>query len=267
MKHVQINPLAITLAAFRQTWQGLDSILRLAWFPVLILAVAAHFAAPVPQAGSIAVIPSGGIAGLAILVVAGIMVQSMIAVAWHRALLTDFDPLARRIYVRFGLREFLYGIICVFLAILVVIGLYVVTGIVATVLIVALGVSGALLQTLAFLAGMVPAIVIVARSILVLPAIAVGKGADLIMSWRATRGNGIRIAAMLILVSLPLVVGSIALLQLSGTFIQRDFGDAAVLVVSYVNMVINILMMCLAVSALSLLYQQLADRQQEGRDT
>ena len=264
MNQIQINPLILTVAAFRQTWRGLDSILRLAWFPVLIIAIVAHLVAPVPADGDAAGMPPGGIVRLAILGVAGIMVQAMIAVAWHRTLLTGFDPASRRIYIRFGLAEFLYGIISVFLTILVVIGLYVVTGIVATILTMVLGVSGAIWQALAFLVGMVPAIVIVARSALVLPAIAVGKGADLIMSWQATRGNGARISATLILVSLPLIVASIVLLQLSGSFIQRGLGEVVEVVVSYVNMIINILMMCLVVSALSLLYAQLANRDDEA---
>ena len=264
MNNVQINPLILTLAAFRQTWRGLDSILRLAWFPVLVIAIAAHLVAPVPAGGDGAGMPSGGIVRLALLGVAGILVQAMIAVAWHRTLLTDFDPASRRIYLRFGLAEFLYGIISVFLTILVVIGLYVVTGIVATLLTMVLGVSGTIWQALAFLVGMVPALVIIARSVLVLPAIAVGKGADLIMSWRATRGNGARISATLILVSLPLIVASVVLLQLSGTFVQRGLGEFVEIVVSYVNMIINILMMCLVVSALSLLYAQLANRHDEA---
>ncbi len=267
MNQVQINPLTLTGLALRQTWKGLDTILRLAWFPVLIIAVAAHLAAPAPVEGDGAVIAPGGMMRLALLGMAGLMVQAMIAVAWHRVLLTGFDPAKRRIYIRFGLAEFLYAVISVFLAILVVMGLYVLTGVVATVLASALGISGLLLQTVAFLAGMLPAIIIVARSVLVLPAIAVGRGADLIMSWRATRGNGIRISASLILVSVPLVVAGVVLLQLSTAIAQRELGAAVSIVVGYVNMIINIVLMCLVVSALSLLYTRLgADREAGGGD-
>ena len=257
MRDMRIHPLHFAIVAFRRTWGGIDSILRLSWFPVLLVAVAVHFLTPgTPVAGDTGM-PPDGILRLAILAIAGLMVQAMIAVAWHRAMLAGFDPSKVRIYIRFGFREFLYGIIAVFLAIIVVMGLYVVTGVVATLLAATVGVSGPVGQMFAFLIGMVPAILIVARSSLVLPSIAVGFGADLIRSWQATRGHGAHISATLILVCLPLVVVSIVLLHLSGMFVERDLGGIVSLVVNYVNMIVNIVMMCFVVTTLSLIFAEL----------
>ena len=257
MRDIRIHPLHFAFGAFRKTWAGIDSILRLSWFPVLLGAVAVHLLTPgTPVTGETGM-PPDGILRLAVLAIAGLMVQAMIAVAWHRTMLAGFDPSRVRIYIRFGFREFLYGIIAVFLAIIVFMGLYVVTGMVAALLAATFGVSGPLGQVVAFLIGMVPAILIVARSSLVLPSIAVGQGADLIRSWQVTRGYGAQISATLILVCLPLVVVSIVLIHLSGMFVERGFGGFVGLVVNYVNMIVNIVMMCFVVTALNLFFAEL----------
>ncbi len=268
MRDMRIHPLHFAIVASRRTWAGIDTILRLSWFPVLLVAVAVHFLTPGTPVTGGSGIPPDGILRLAILAIAGLMVQAMIAVAWHRTMLAGFDPSKLRIYIRFGFREFLYGIIAVFLAIIVVMGLYVVTGMVATLLAATLGVAGPLWQMFAFLIGMVPAILIVARSSLVLPSIAVGLGADLIRSWQVTRGHGARISATLILVCLPLVVVSIILLHLSGMFVERGLGGVVGLVVNYVNMIVNIVMMCFVVTTLSLIFTELHhDGSNEGPET
>ncbi len=257
MRDIRIHPLHFAFGAFRKTWAGIDSILRLSWFPVLLVAVAVHLLTPgTPVTGETGM-PPDGILRLAVLAIAGLMVQAMIAVAWHRTMLAGFDPSRMRIYIRFGFREFLYGIIAVFLAIIVFMGLYVVTGMVAALLAATFGVSGPLGQIFAFLIGMVPAILIVARSSLVLPSIALGQGADLIRSWQVTRGHGAQISATLILVCLPLVVVSIVLIHLSGMFVERGFGGLVGLVVNYVNMIVNIVMMCFVVTALNLFFAEL----------
>ena len=135
---------------------------------------------------------------------------------------------------------------------------------VATLLGAALGVSGPLWQVFAFLVGMVPAILVVARSSLVLPSIALGQGADLIRSWQVTRGHGAQISATLILVCLPLVVVSIVLLHLSGMFVERGFGSVVGLVVNYVNMIVNIVMMCFVVTTLNLFFAELHRDEADG---
>ena len=257
MRDMRIHPLYFAFGAFRKTWAGIDSIQRLSWFPVLLVAVAVHFLTPGTPVTDGTGLPPDGILRLAILAIVGLMVQAMIAVAWHRAMLAGFDASKVRIYIRFGFREFLYGIIAVFLAIIVVMGLYVVTGVVATLLAATLGVSGPVWQMLAFLIGMVPAILIVARSCLVLPSIALGQGADLIRSWQVTRGHGAQMSATLILVCLPLVVVSIVLLHLSGMFVERGLGAVVGLVMNYVNMIVNIVMMCFVVTTLSLFFAEL----------
>ena len=257
MRDIRIHPLHFAFGAFRETWAGIDSILRLSWFPVLLVAVAVHLLTPGSPVTGETGMPPDGILRLAVLAIAGLMVQAMIAVAWHRTMLAGFDPSRVRIYIRFGFREFLYGIIAVFLAIIVFMGLYVVTGMVAALLAATFGVSGPLGQIFAFLIGMVPAILIVARSSLVLPSIALGQGADLIRSWQVTRGHGAQISATLILVCLPLVVVSIVLIHLSGMFVERGFGGFVGLVVNYVNMIVNIVMMCFVVTALNLFFAEL----------
>ncbi len=257
MRDMRIHPLYYALIAFRRTWTGIDTILRLSWFPVLLVAVAVHFLTPDASVSDSAGLPPDGILRLALLAIVGLMVQAMIAVAWHRTMLAGFDASKVRIYIRFGIREFLYGIISVFLAIIVVMGLYVVTGLVATFFAASLGVSGPLWQMLAFLIGTVPVILIVARSCLVLPSIAVGFGADLIRSWQITKGYGAHVSATLFLVCLPLVAVSIVLLHLSGMLVERGLGVVVELVMNYVNMIINIVMMCFVVTTLSILYAEL----------
>ena len=265
MTDISIHPFYFAVIAFRRTWAGLDTILRLSWFPVLLVALAVYTLTPDTPVSQGTGISGDGILRLAILAIAGLMVQAMIAVAWHRTMLGVFDPSGMRFYIRFGYREFLYGIIAVFLAIIVFMGLYAVTGMVAGVLAATFGAASAPVRALAFLIGMVPAIFIVARSCLVLPSIALGLGADLIRSWQITRGYGARIAATLIIVCLPLVSISIVLVYLSSMFVERDLGGIVALVVNYVNMIVNIVMMCFIVTTLNLVFAELNGGKNGGK--
>ncbi len=265
MRDIRIHPLYFAVIAFRRTWAGIDTILRLCWFPVLLVAVAVYVLTPDTPVTEGAGIPPDGMLRLAVLAIAGLMVQAMIAVAWHRTMLSGFDPSRVRLYIRFGFREFLYGIIAVFLAIIVFMGLYVVTGMVAGLLAATFGAASAPVQALAFLMGMVPAILIVARSCLVLPSVALGMGADLIRSWQITRGYGAQIAATLIIVCLPLVLVSIILVYLSGMFVERGLGGIVGLVVNYVNMIVNIVMMCFVVTTLNLVFAELHGDRNDGK--
>lgn len=249
----RIHPLALAVEGYRLALRGFDTILRLSWFAVLALALLARLLASgaAPEGTGAATVAAGGLAGLALLAGCAVLVHAMVAVAWHRAVLLGEGPGSRRVYLRCGRRELLYGATAVFFALCVFTG--------ATLLSVVAPLGGGLLLVLVYLAA---ALVAITRSVLILPAIALGRGLDLAASWRATRGQSLRATATLVLACLPLVATEFALIALFSRLQERDFGTAEVLVdlvAGFVGMIVIIVMICGLAATVSLLYAKLVD--------
>ena len=258
----RIQPLALAIEGYRLALRDFDTILRLSWFAVLALALLARLLASgaAPEGTGAAAVAAGGIAGLALLAGCAVLVHAMVAVAWHRAVLLGEGPGSGRIYLRLGRRELVYGAAAVLFAVFFFTG--------ATVLPVAvaapLGGGAGPLSILVFLAGLAAALVAIARSALVLPAIALDRGLDLAASWRATRGQSLRTTATLVLAGLPLVATEFALMALFSRLQERDFGAAGALVdlvAGFVGMIVVIVMVCGLAATVSLLYARLVDPQ------
>lgn len=260
----RIQPLKLAVEGYRLALRGFDDILRLSWFAVLALALLARLLASgaAPEGGGAATVAAGGIAGLALLAGCAVLVHAMVAVAWHRMLLLGERWEGGRIYLRLGRRELLYGAAAVLFAVFFFMG--------ATVVPVALvaPIASSPLPALATLAGLAAALVVIARSVLVLPAVALDRGLDLAASWRATRGQSLRATATLVLAGLPLVATELALMALFSKLQERDFGTAGLfvdLLAGFVGMIVVIVMVCGLAATVSLLYARLVGPQSVPR--
>ncbi len=255
---LRIQPLALAVEGYRLALRGFDTVLQLSWFAVLALALLARLLASgaTPEGTGAATVAAGGVAGLALLAGCAVLVHAMVAVAWHRAVLLGEGPGSRRVYLRCGRRELLYGATAVFFA------LCFFTGATLLSVVAAAPLGGGPLLVPIYLAGLAAALVAVARSMLILPAIALGRGLDLAASWRATRGQSLRATATLVLACLPLVATEFALIALFSRLQQRDFGTVEVLVdlvAGFVGMIVIIVMICGLAATVSLLYARLVD--------
>ena len=254
----RIQPLALAVEGYRLALRGFDTVLRLSWFAVLALALLARLLASgaAPEGTGATTVTAGGFAGLALLAGCAVLVHAMVAVAWHRAVLLGEGPGSRRVYLRCGRREMLYGATAVLFA------MFFFAGVTLLPVAVAAPLGGGPLLVPVYLVGLAVALVAIARSVLVLPAIALDRGLDLAASWQATRGQSLRATATLVLACLPLVATEFALIALFSRLQERDFGTAGVLVdlvAGFVGMIVIIVMICGLAATVSLLYAKLVD--------
>lgn len=252
-----IRPLQLVWQSYVVTFRGLDTILRLSWFAALLLAIVGRIVSgelPESVAGTeTETLPASYMLVFSILAIVTAMVHAMVAVGWHRAILRDEYQENRRIYFRLGRNELLYTVAAVFLMVFVMMAVSIVPMVWTS--------SGAdpVSMTVAMVMGPGLVLMLVGRSLLVLPAIAIGRGADLALSWRATSGQVFRVAAVLALMVVPLGLIDLAIIEIVTSVAERDLGVVLNMLASFVVTTVLIVMVSTIVSAASLLYRELVD--------
>ena len=251
----RLRPLDLARQAYALTFREVETVLRFCWLGAALLALAQGFLAGEPfeidDDGGTVTIPPGTVLAMAVLAFCAAMLHAMVAVAWHRAILLGERLDDRRVYLRFGARESLYGVVAVLFFLFLFMGLGMAP--------LAMGGAGgdAAIQAVVFLGGPALAAIVLARSMLVLPAIALGRGPDLAMSWRATHGNGLRGAAALILVLGPVALAEVVTIHAVSAVIERDLGPVAEFAVRFVTMTVTVLTVSVVVAFMSLVYARL----------
>ena len=254
----RIAPFAVALAAAQMTWRGFDTLLRLGWVAALVSTLAGIVLEPPPPHlsadGSAVEFAPGTVAMLVLLGIIAMILQSVVAVAWHRAILLGEHNDGRRWYLRLGGRELLYALISFFLLMLAAMAS-------AVILPAALDQlrAGAPVLGLFFLAGPLVAIIVLARVVLVLPAVALGRPPDLARCWQAVDGNTARVASVLLIVATAAGAVGVGLIWVFTTVNDRNLGFPMDAVITFVNALASFTLMAFVLSALSLLYALLVD--------
>ena len=238
--------------SYTLTFRGAEAVLRFCWLGALLLALAQSLLIGEPLEaggdGATAAVPSDAAPALVVLAFGAAMLHAMVAVAWHRAILLGETLSHKRFYLRFGAREGLYGAVAVFFFLSFFMGLG------AAPLAMGADAGGPLARAIAFLGGPVLAVAVLARSMLVLPSIALGMGPDLAMSWRVTHGNGWRAIVALILVLGPLALAEFATIHAVQALFERGLDPVAGFVVRFVAAIVTILTASVVVAFVSLVY-------------
>ena len=252
-----IAPLAVVRQGLASTWNGFDTLLRIGWLPALVLTLAGAFLEPEPlyiyEQG---IIETTGdvIAAIVVLAVLAGLMHAMVATAWQRSLLVPDDDAPRRWHLRLAGRELLYGVVAFFLLGLVSMGAATAPGAVQAFA------AGQPLGGVLAMIGPFVAIVVVSRAAMVLPAIALDRGADIGQSWRAAQDNTLRIAIALFLVALPAVAGQLVLLEMSAAVLSAQPGIVIKLVLRYVLALMSFALAAPIVAVTGVLYALLIDR-------
>ncbi|MBC6441521.1 MAG: hypothetical protein GDA49_14180 [Rhodospirillales bacterium] len=255
-RRTRLQPVALAIQAYALTFRQSETVLRFSWVAVLALVVLGRIvsldAPEVSLESAEQQVAPGFVATVMLLALGAGLVHAMVGVAWHRAILLGETFADRRAYLRFGPRECLYGVTGVFFAMCLIMGLSL-----APVALSQGGGGG--FQLFAVIVAPVAATLIVARSMLVFPSIALGKGPDLAMSWQATQGNGFTAAAALFLVLGPIIVFEFLMIGIVTSIVAANYGMLIELVVSFVSTTVLILLFSVVVALMSLVYRQLVD--------
>lgn len=254
----RILPFRVARQAWSWTWGGFDTLLRLGWVPALVLTALGALVEPaLMDAGTdeAAMAASPGLLlGLLLLAVVTIALMAIVLVGWQRALLLPPDGPRPRLYLRLGKRELTYALIVFFLLGLVSMGMATAPGAVSSFA------AGQVLGGLFLLGGPAVAVVVVCRSVMVLPAVALGRPAELGRAWQAARGNTLRIAASLMLVGLPAFVGQLLMMEMSAAVIRAELGLLVELVLRFIVALLSFVLAAPVAAVTALLYVLLLDR-------
>lgn len=251
-----IVPLAIVRQGLASTWNGFDTLLRLGWLPALVLTLAGALFEPEQihfnEEGAIEV--TGEVmAAIVVLAILACLMHAMVAAAWQRCLLVPGADPPRRWHLRLGRRELLYALVAFFLLGLISMGVATAPGAVQAFS------MGQPTAGLLMLIGPVVAFVVVARAVMVLPAIALDRGADIGKSWQGAHGNTLRIAITLFLVALPAVAGQLVLLEMSAAVVGSEPGIVVELVLRFVLALMSFALIAPIVAVTGVLYALLVD--------
>lgn len=251
----RISPLHLAVQAFRVTFGGVDTILRLSWLAALLLSLTQIFSSPVTptvtEDGTELMIGGGDLAYFVLMAILSLGVQGMVAIGWHRALLLGETHDERRFYLRFGRSELAYTFVAVAMLLFFAMGL----GMLPAAMEMAGGPS--FILAIFFLAGPILATLVVSRISLVLVMLALGKPADLKECWEATKGNGARLAALYLMVGVPMALCQFLLPVLLGRVASLGLGIIGDIVVSFIGTLVLLLVFCALISAISLAYREL----------
>jgi hypothetical protein len=254
----RIAPLAILFAAAAMTWRGFDTLLRLGWLAALASTVAGVLLEPSPPQptpdGTALEMAPGAVLMLFLLGLLALVLQSMVAVGWLRALLLGEDRPGRRSYLRLGARELMFALISFILMMMLALA--------ATVLLpMAYGELAAHrpISGIFFLAVTATAPILLARSVLVLPALALGRSPELSVAWQAVGGNTVRVVALLLMAGLAVGILGFVVLWVFSTVHDRELGLPVDAVVMFVNALVSFTLMAFVLSVLGLLYALLVD--------
>jgi hypothetical protein len=193
----------------------------------------------------------------------------MYSVAWHRAYLVPADPMTPRAAYRWGPRQSKF-LMAYFKLLGVFIPFGLVVGIVASVFF-PVFVGGSVSTDTGQLAGQViwfswaMALVgmwIYARLSMMFPAAAVDTPSTLKTSWRMTKGNGLSLFWIVVLVAVP-ITGLSVLITGAIVALYQSTGAGSILTVNLLASLITIFMtfvgLAVGVSAMSICYKRLTD--------
>mgnify|MGYP001333532010 CR=1 FL=1 len=252
----RIAPYAVARQGLSSTVTGFDALLRIGWFPALLLTVAGAILEPeapyLDEAGELVMTPKA-IAVLILLALLATAITAMVAAAWQREMLDPQARTTRRLYFRLGKRELFYMLVAFFLMGLVFMGLATAPGAIQALQ------AGNPLAAILMMIGPLVAILVVSRSVMVLPSIALDRGGDIGQVWRAAEGNTLRIAIALFLATLPLVLGEFLLLEMTAAVIESDLGLIAELVLRFIKALGSFVLALPLVAVTAVLYALLVD--------
>jgi len=253
----RIAPLALVRHGLVATATGFDTLLRIGWLPALLLAAAGAVLEPavavmIDAEGQIVATPQAAM-GLILLALFATALSAMVATTWQRMLLMPGSEPRRRWTLRLGKREILYTLTTILLLMFVFMGMSSAPGAAQAFT------TGQVADGLVMLIGPVVATIVVARSIMVLPSIALDRGADIARVWRAAQGNTLRIAIALALVSVPILAGELLLIELSAAVITSEPGLLVELVLRFVRALMSFVLAGPVVAVTGALYALLID--------
>jgi hypothetical protein len=87
--------------------------------------------------------------------------------------------------------------------------------------------------------------------------LALGRPADLKECWEATKGNGARLAALYLMVGIPMAISQFLLPVLMSRVAALGLGLVGDIVLSFVGTLVLLIVFCLLISAISLAYREL----------
>jgi hypothetical protein len=251
----KISPVKLALRAYSVTLSGVDTILRLGWLAALLLSAVQLFVVLTPpevsEDGTEILFAPGEMATFVVMAVVGFGIQTMVAVGWHRAILLGESHAERRFYLRFGRAEMLYSVVVVVLLLFFTMGMGMLPAAIE------MYGSASIPLALFFLAGPILSTLVVARISLVLPSIATGGPCDIRQSWQASQGNGARLAALYLLVGVPLAAAQFLLPVLLSSVASLGLGALGDVVISFVGTLVMLIVLCTLISAISLAYREL----------
>lgn len=257
----RIAPLAVVRQGLVSTLAGFDALLRIGWLPALAMTVVGALAEPEAPAidadGTIVTTPQT-IMVFVLLAVMATALTAMVATAWQREMLQIGESGPRRWHFRLAGRELLYMVVAFFLLGLVFMGLATAPGAVQALA------AGNPLGGIVMMIGPFVATVVVARSVMVLPAIALDRGAEISAAWRAAEGNTLRIAIALFLTALPMVAGELLMLEISAAVVAGDLGLLVELVLRFVKALMSFVLAAPVIAVTGVLYALLVDTNLRG---
>ena len=252
----RIAPLAVVRQGLGSTVAGFDMLLRIGWLPALLMTLVGALLEPeaprLDEQGVLEVSP-GAMAVFVLLACLATALCAMVATCWQRAVLMPGADAPRRWHLRLGRRELLYMLVAFFLLGLVFMALATAPGAVQALM------AGQAGSALVLLLGPVVGAIVVARAAMVLPGIALDRGADIGRVWRAAEGNTLRIAIALFLVSLPILAGELLLLEISAAVVASEPGLLVELVLRFVRAMMTFVLAAPAVAVTGVLYVLLVD--------
>ncbi|MDA0218000.1 MAG: hypothetical protein O3B22_00195 [Proteobacteria bacterium] len=252
----RIAPLPVVRQGFVTTAAGFDALLRIGWLPALLMTAAGALLEPqapyIDAQGEIVTTPQAMFVFILLALLATAL-STMVATTWQRMQLMPAAEPPRRWYLRLGRRELLYMLVSFFLLGLVFMGLATAPGAAQAFA------AGQAVGGIVLLIGPVVATIVVARSVMVLPAIALDRGADIARAWRAAEGNTLRIAIALVLVTLPILAGELLMLEVSAAVIGTEPGLVVELVLRFVKALVSFVLAAPAVAVTGVLYVLLID--------
>ena len=257
----RIAPLAVVRQGLVSTLAGFDALLRIGWLPALAMTVVGALAepeAPYLNADGTIVTTPQAILVFVLLAVMATALTAMVATTWQREMLLDDESRPRRWHFRLGGRELLYMFVAFFLLGLVFMGLATAPGAAQALA------SGNPLGGIVMMIGPFVATVVVSRSVMVLPAIALDRGAEISAAWRAAEGNTLRIAIALFLTALPIVAGELLMLEISAAVVAGDFGLLVELVLRFVKALMSFVLAAPVIAVTGVLYALLVDTNLRG---
>jgi hypothetical protein len=217
----RIAPSAVVRQGLASTVAGFDALLRIGWFPALLLTAAGALMEPdapyLDAEGTIVITPRATMI-LVLMALMATALTAMVATAWQREMLQPDARATRRWHFRLGRRELFYMLVAFFLMGLVFMGMATAPGAFQALQ------SGNPLGAVIMMIGPFAAILVVSRSVMVLPSIALDRGGDIAQVWRAAEGNTLRIAIALFLGVLPMIAGELLMLEMAAAVMASDLG-------------------------------------------